>query len=174
MTESVPEAAPMRPAAPDDAEDIARLRDRLAGWMLDNGIVQWLPGEYPAALVREEAERGEWFVWRESAALIAAVRLIWRDPAFWGGDDEAGYVHGLMVAPERRGRDSGARILRFCAERTLANGITRQRLDTAASNDVLRKYYTAQGFVEVGETMLPPQFQGAFRVILYEKSLDPA
>ncbi|MEV6278483.1 GNAT family N-acetyltransferase [Nocardia sp. NPDC051832] len=166
------ESAPMAPAQPGDAADIAGLRDRLAQWMVDNGIAQWLPGEYSADLVAAEVARGEWFRWREGAQLIAAVRLIWRDPEFWGADDaEAGYIHGLMVAPEQRGRELGARILQFCAERTRAEGITRQRLDTASDNQVLRKYYAAQGFTELREAPLPPQFQGTATVVLFEKNL---
>ncbi|WP_245745993.1 GNAT family N-acetyltransferase [Nocardia altamirensis] len=170
----MPESAPMIVASPDDAEDIAHLRNRLAQWMVDNGIGQWVPGEYPSAVVAEEAARGEWFVWRDdSGALLAAVRVIWRDPEFWGADDdtEAGYIHGLMVAPEQRGRDLGGRIIQFCADYTLANGITVQRLDTAADNQVLRKYYAAQGFTELRETPLPPQFHGTTHVVLMEKSL---
>lgn len=169
----VPEPAPMVAATPADAADIARLRDRLAHWMIDNGIGQWLPGEYPAATVASEAARGEWFVWRDSpGVLTAAVRLVWRDPEFWGEDDTpAGYIHGLMVAPEFRGRDLGTRIIQFCAARTLANGIALQRLDTAADNPVLRKYYTAQGFTEIRETELPPQFHGTSHVVLMEKLL---
>ncbi|MGW4366288.1 GNAT family N-acetyltransferase [Nocardia takedensis] len=165
--------APMRQAVAADAEDIARLRDELARWMVDNGIAQWLPGEYPASAVAGEAERGEWFVWRDQGDVIAAVRLIWRDPEFWGADDDAaGYVHGLMVAPRRRGEALGARILRFCADRTRAAGHTRQRLDTAAANQVLRKYYADQGFREIREAALPPQFHGTDRVVLMEKDLD--
>lgn len=167
------EAAPMVAATAADAEDISRLRDRLAQWMVDNGIGQWVPGEYPPAVVAEESERGEWFVWRaEDGALTAVVRLVWRDPDFWGGDDaEAGYIHGLMVAPEFRGRDLGARVIQFCAERTRAAGLTRQRLDTAAANQVLRKYYAAHGFIEIREAPLPPRFHGTDRVVLMEKSL---
>ncbi len=160
-------------AAIADAVDIARLRDRLAQWMVDNGIGQWLPGEYPAATVAEEIVRREWFVWRDSPEILtAAVRLVWRDPEFWGADDTgAGYIHGLMVAPEFRGRDLGSRILQFCADRTRANGVTRQRLDAVADNPVLRKYYGARGFVEVRETELPPQFHGTSHVVLMEKRL---
>ncbi|MBH0775616.1 GNAT family N-acetyltransferase [Nocardia sp. NEAU-351] len=162
----------MRRATDADADAIAGLRDRLAHWMVDNGIAQWLPGEYPAATVAAEISRGEWFVWRDESALIGAVRLIWSDPEFWGADDAAaGYVHGLMVALERRGGALGERILRFCAERTRANGLRRQRLDTAAGNQVLRKYYATQGFREVREARLPPQFHGTDRVVLMEKSL---
>ncbi|WP_454195747.1 GNAT family N-acetyltransferase [Nocardia sp. Marseille-Q1738] len=169
------ESAPMVVATAADADDVARLRDRLAQWMVDNGIGQWLPGEYAAATVAEEAARGEWYVWRdESETLVAAVRLVWRDPEFWGADDdtEAGYIHGLMVAPEQRGRAFGPRILQFCADRTLARGLTRQRLDTAADNQVLRKYYATQGFVELREATLPPQFHGTTHVILMEKTLS--
>ncbi|MEV0297778.1 GNAT family N-acetyltransferase [Nocardia sp. NPDC050710] len=171
----MPEAAPMSPATAEDAEEIARLRNRLARWMVDNGIAQWLPGEYPVALVGAEAARGEWFVWRDGGVLIAAVRLVWRDPDFWGADDaEAGYIHGLMVAPEHRGRDLGARIIRFCADRTRARGLTRQRLDAAAENHILRKYYAAQGFTEIREATLPPRFHGTDRVVLFEKELPRA
>ncbi|MFD0363586.1 GNAT family N-acetyltransferase [Nocardia sp. GCM10030253] len=171
----MPESAPMVVATPADAVDIAQLRDRLAEWMVGNGIAQWLPGEYPAAVVAEEATRGEWFIWRESLTeLTAAVRIVWRDPDFWGADDaEAGYIHGLMVAPEYRGRDLGSRIIQFCADYTLARGVTVQRLDAAADNPVLRKYYGAQGFIEVRETQLPPQFHGTARVVLMEKPLAP-
>ncbi|WP_309234517.1 GNAT family N-acetyltransferase [Nocardia sp. XZ_19_385] len=166
------EAAPMVMARPADAVDIAALRDRLAQWMIDNGIAQWLPGEYTVDRVAAEVARGEWFLWREGAQLIATVRLIWRDPEFWGADDaEAGYIHGLMVAPEQRGRELGARIIQFCAERTLAQGITRQRLDAAADNQVLRKYYATQGFTELREAPLPPEFQGTATVLLFEKDL---
>ncbi|WP_405161372.1 GNAT family N-acetyltransferase [Nocardia sp. NBC_01499] len=171
----MPESAPMIVATQDDAEDIAKLRDRLAQWMVDKGIVQWVPGEYPAATVAAEVARGEWFVWRdETHALIAVVRVVWRDPEFWGADDaEAGYIHGLMVAPEWRGHDLGDRIIQFCADYTLANGITRQRLDFAANNLVLRKYYTAQGFIELREAPLPPRFHnhGTTNIVLMEKML---
>ncbi|MFQ6396488.1 GNAT family N-acetyltransferase [Nocardia sp. KC 131] len=169
----MPESAPMVTATSADADDIVRLRDRLAEWMVGNGIAQWLPGEYPAATVTEETTRGEWFVWRETETdLTAAVRIVWRDPDFWGADDaEAGYIHGLMVAPEYRGRDLGSRVIQFCADYTLAKGVTVQRLDTAANNSVLRKYYAAQGFVEVRETRLPPQFHGTENVVLMEKPL---
>ncbi|MCP2274655.1 Ribosomal protein S18 acetylase RimI [Nocardia amikacinitolerans] len=164
----------MVPATTADAAPIIAMRDGLARWMVNNGIAQWLPGEYPVAILAREAARGEWYVRREpTGEVLAAVRLIWHDPDFWGPDEiEAGYVHGLMVAPGHRGRSLGARALAFCAERTLARGLDRQRLDTAADNRALRKYYAAQGFTELRETTLPPQFHGTDRVVLMEKLLS--
>ncbi|WP_431971097.1 GNAT family N-acetyltransferase [Nocardia sp. bgisy134] len=163
----------MVPATTADAAPLIALRDRLARWMVANGIRQWLPGEYPVAILAREATRGEWYVRREpTGEVVAAVRLVWHDPDFWGaGELEAGYVHGLMVAPGHRGRGMGARVLAFCAERTRARGLDRQRLDTAADNPGLRKYYAAQGFTELRETTLPPQFHGTDRVVLMEKLL---
>ncbi|TQM31042.1 GNAT family N-acetyltransferase [Nocardia bhagyanarayanae] len=164
----------MVPATTADAAPIIAMRDGLARWMVANGIAQWLPGEYPVAILAREAARGEWYVRREpTGEVLAAVRLIWHDPDFWGPDEiEAGYVHGLMVAPSHRGRGLGARALAFCAERTIARGLDRQRLDTAADNRALRKYYAAQGFTELRETTLPPQFHGTDRVVLMEKPLS--
>ncbi|MBF6436444.1 GNAT family N-acetyltransferase [Nocardia cyriacigeorgica] len=165
--------APMLPATAADATDIAELRDELAHWMLANDIQQWKPGEYPPEAVAAEIARGEWFVWRADAgALIATVRLIWRDPEFWGESDaEAGYVHGLMVAPAHRGEQLGGRVLDFCAERTLARGLSVQRLDTAENNSVLRAFYAGQGFAEVGTAPLPARFHGCERIVLLEKQL---
>ncbi|RJO80031.1 GNAT family N-acetyltransferase [Nocardia panacis] len=161
-------------AAPPDTAEIVALRDRLAQWMVERGIQQWLPGEYPEDAVAAEVARGEWFIWRaESGALTAVARLVWRDPDFWGADDaEAGYIHGLMVAPEFRGNDLGARVVRFCAERTRSRGIGVQRLDFASDNPVLRKFYVAQGFREVRQAPLPERFRGNSTVTLMEKLLD--
>lgn len=155
-----------------DAGDIAALRDGLSQWMVDNGIDQWQPGEHPAAQIADEAVAGEWHVLRaEDGGLAAAVRLIWRDADFWGEDTAAGYIHGLMVSPKYRGVDLGARLLDFCAERTRAEGLTVQRLDCAAENPVLRKYYAARGFTEVRETELPPQYGRSLRMMLFEKRI---
>ncbi|WP_345499868.1 GNAT family N-acetyltransferase [Nocardia callitridis] len=163
----------MTTATTSDATDIIDLRDRRARWMLDHGIDQWLPGEYPVEFVEAEARRGEWFVGRDGAELIGAVRVIWRDPGFWGADGEtvAGYIHALMVAPEHRGRGLGTAILRFCADHTRAEGVTVQRLDTASNNRALRKYYAAEGFTEVREAPLYAPFRGSTAVVLMEKSL---
>ncbi|MBF6081381.1 GNAT family N-acetyltransferase [Nocardia cyriacigeorgica] len=169
-------AAPMAPATAEDAPDIAALRDELAHWMLANDIQQWKPGEYPPETVAAEIARGEWFIWRDQeGALIATVRLIWRDPEFWGAaDGEAGYVHGLMVTPAHRGKQLGSRVLEFCAERTLAHGLSVQRLDTAENNAVLREFYAAQGFTQVGTAPLPARFHGCERIVLLEKRLGAA
>lgn len=165
--------APMIPATAADAPDIANLRDELAHWMLANDIQQWRPGEYPSEVVAAEIARGEWFRWRDDdGALIATVRLVWSDPEFWGeADAEAGYVHGLMIAPAHRGKQLGSRVLDFCAEYTLANGLSVQRLDTAENNQVLREFYATQGFAEVGTAPLPARFQGCERIVLLEKRL---
>ncbi|MDF0528854.1 GNAT family N-acetyltransferase [Tsukamurella sp. 8F] len=162
----------LRPADPCDAPDIVNLRDRIARWMVDRGIRQWSPGEYPIATAADEAARGEWFVARDEAGCLAAtVRLIWSDPRFWGdADAPAGYVHGLMVATAStvRGRD----VLDFAAERTLERGLDRLRLDVVGHNDVLVRFYADYGFTEVGRARLPHPFPD-YEIALMEKPLSP-
>ncbi|GAA4403985.1 GNAT family N-acetyltransferase [Tsukamurella soli] len=150
------------PAIVCDAADIVHLRDRLAQWMVDTGIRQWTPGEYPVQLAADEAARGEWHVVRDAAGcLVATVRVVWCDPDFWGpgdqgGDAPAGYVHGLMVAPGSpvRGRD----LLDHVAELTVARGLDRLRLDFVSHSDALRRFYVGYGFREVRRTVLPAPF----------------
>ncbi len=161
-------------ATADDAPAILALRDQLARWMVGKSITQWVPGEYPVHRLDTEIAAGEWYVLRsESGALHAAVRLVWSDAEFWGEDTPAGYVHGLMVAPTARGTELGSAVLRFCAESTLAHGLTTQRLDVVATNPVLRAYYTRHGFAEVRVVALPPHFGTTNSVVLLEKALVP-
>ncbi|WP_025347992.1 GNAT family N-acetyltransferase [Nocardia nova] len=166
--------AVMLSAALDDVPAILALRDELARWMVGNSIMQWVPGEYPAGRLAAEVGSGEWYaLWSESGDLRAAVRLVWSDAEFWGEDTPAGYIHGLMVAPAARGTGLGSAVLRFCGERTLAHGLTTQRLDVVASNPVLRDYYARHGFAEVREVPLPAHFGTRNRVVLLERALVP-
>jgi hypothetical protein len=105
----------------------------------------------------------------------------WSDPQIWGeqGDDcLAGYVHGLAVRRSASGKNLGHSLL------TLAAGLTAQkprpflRLDGAANNDRLCRYYRDAGFepVRVNE-VIPNQlyiqlFQKPQRISLAED--DPS
>lgn len=46
------------PAAVDDAEALVALRDGIARWLLERGVDQWLPGEFPQQRMRSWIERG--------------------------------------------------------------------------------------------------------------------
>ncbi|SIS04316.1 Ribosomal protein S18 acetylase RimI [Williamsia sterculiae] len=149
-----------RVASPADADGIVALRDDSARWMLSRGNTgQWQPGEITAADIADQAARGEWHVGEVDGEIVTAVRLIDTDPDFWGVDDRAGYVHGLMVDRRFAGHGWGEQLLAWCAPQARARGHDRLRLDCVAGNRRLREFYALQGFREVGESVLPAQFR---------------
>jgi GNAT superfamily N-acetyltransferase len=140
------------PARPDDAEQVYRLLFEAAVWLETRGIEQWKPGALPRRVVADGIARGEIFVVRGPDALAATLHLQESDPATWGPDTgEALYLHRLCVARTHAGEGLGLRLLGWAAATARARGRRFLRLDCAASNDALRRYYARAGFAERGE-----------------------
>ncbi|HEX8496931.1 MAG TPA: GNAT family N-acetyltransferase, partial [Actinomycetales bacterium] len=161
---------------PADRSDVVRLvelRDQAARWLTDRGIRQWGPGEVEAAEVAEQVSAGEWFVTRSEddgpPVVVAALRLLWADEQVWGPmPPDAAYVHGLVVDRTHAGQGLGATLLRWGQEQALEAGRTVLRLDCVESNPVLRAYYRAAGFSQVGRR----DFDGPWHsAVLLEKQL---
>lgn len=162
----------MVPATQADVADIIELRDGLAQWMLDQGIDQWRPGEYPTEVAAAQVHAGEWFVHRVDGALVATVRIAYSDTDFWGDDiADAGYIHGLMVAPSHRRGGMGREVVTFAEKTIRAAGKSLARLDTATGNPVLMAYYPHLGFRPVREAKLPAQFGRDMSITLFEKDV---
>jgi ribosomal protein S18 acetylase RimI-like enzyme len=176
--------ASLEAALPYDAAAVVALRDAAARWQRERGIRQWEVGEVTPEQVRRQIERGEWHVVREPATssvpaefpvklrveVRAAVRVVTADPDVWGTrDDDAWYVHGLVVDRRQTGRALGARVLRRVEQDAWSRGRTAVRLDCVASNERLRRYYREQGYREVGERSFPGA--GSLTVVLLEKDL---
>lgn len=161
----------LEPALLGDAEDLHTLREVAAQWLVDRGIRQWRPGEVDVRRVREQIESGEWFLYREAGAVLVALRFLWSDPSFWGVQpDDAAYVHGLVIDRRHAGEALGVRALRWAEDRARAAGRTYLRLDHAADNTRLARYYRELGFVERGRR----EFDLWGPVTLVEKPLEPA
>lgn len=137
------------------------LRDHLARWQISRGITQWHPGEVDPEVIASQAAGGQWFVLRRSAGgigpqVIATARVINSDAHAWGPelgqDGTAGYLHALMVHRDHAGQGLGAAVLTWFEEFTLKCGKDLARLDCLATNQVLRRYYTARGYTEHGIT----------------------
>ena len=111
----------------------------------------WLPGEVDVRTVREQIEAGEWFLHRRQDRVLVALRFIWADPLFWGEQpDDAAYVHGLVIDRRHAGEGLGTAALRWAEETARAAGKTYLRLDHAADNARLARYYRELGFSERG------------------------
>jgi GNAT superfamily N-acetyltransferase len=153
-----------------DIEDLVRLRDELARWLVSRGIEQWHPGELPKDWIAHEAKH-EWVhIVRESGRLVATVTVLPEDPIVWDDRNEpAGYLHRLMVDRHWAGQRVGAELLAW-AEGTIRQsnrGIA--RLDCVRSNHRLCAYYEANGYSLVGYKDFPNL--GWYESALYEKAL---
>jgi len=152
-----------------DAEHLLALREAAAAWLAARGVRQWEPGEVTLDEIRRQIEAGQWHVLRENGSPVAALRLLWQDDDVWGPQPpDAAYVHGLVVAEQRRGAGIGAGLLRWAAAQARAQGRSLLRLDCGEDNDALRRYYSQQGFRTVGRR----DFAGRwYSVVLLERPL---
>lgn len=155
------------PASAEDVKPIWRLRRQREDWLTYRGIDQWRPGEVPASTIQDQVHQGEWHVVREQQ-VIAALRILWADPTFWGPDDgKALYVHGLMVDLGHAGNGLGAQLLDWVADVARKQGRTHLRLDSALTNPGLTCYYESLRFTRKGQR----QVGDLFEVILWERAV---
>ncbi len=159
----------MHLADPDDIDCILSLRDDLARWLLDKGVQQWDPGEFPRQRLLDWVTRGWVHVHRRSGRIIGAVAVLDSDPVWPEDRPGAGYVHLLMVSRDHVDAGLGDRLLQH------AEGVIRRRgcrlacLDAVASNEVLRRWYEHRGYRYVGTVRFA--HPGAHDTSLYEKPL---
>ena len=156
-------------ATPDDVEILHALRVAAEDWLESRGIRQWGRGEVPAEAIREQVDRGEWYLTTTDGAVVGALRLLWSDPAWPEDGVPAGYVHGLVVDRTRAGAGLGARLLDWAGERVRRAGAVVLRLDCLETNLALRQYYAARGFETVGRFEHAAPWQS---VVLMERRLS--
>lgn len=149
--------AQVRRARPQDAGAVRALLSEAAIWQASRGRMSWqVP--FPLAVVRRSIQEGETFTLFRDGALDGTLALSWEDPLFWGDrPPDAGYVHRLAVRRAAAGQGLGASLLAWASARVAARGRRWLRLDCAATNRELRRYYRALGFelVEVATIELP-------------------
>lgn len=161
----------VRRAESTDAAAILALRHAAEDWLASRSIDQWKPREIPLATVDQQVSRGEFVVGLEphTQDIVAAMRIIWSDPAIWTDDKNACYVHGLVIDRSHAGTGLGSAMLSHASEMARRSGVSYLRLDCAETNAALRSYYRRVGFTEVGRR----DFDDGqwFSVTLFEKVL---
>lgn len=162
----------MEPAQPGDVPVLLQLRDRVAESLLARGVKQWLPGEFGEDRMAAWVNDGRVFVLRQERRVAAAVAVLWSDKELWGDcsdDTEAGYVHLLMVDPDRMGQGLGGSVLRWTEEFIRASERDVVRLDAVTDNPRLHRWYAERGYTAVGEFCF--ENEGWFDTTLLEKRL---
>jgi protein-tyrosine phosphatase len=164
--------AVFRRATETDLPMLVALRDAAARWMAGAGIDQWRPGERTEEDFRAAMSEAEvWVATRGSGGRIAGTfELWWDDERTWGlQPPHAGYIHRLMIDHENPLRGTGRAMLGAAESRIAETGRHLARLDCAAHNLRLRRYYTDAGYREVGHQH--NRLGSRYPVTLFEKSL---
>lgn len=160
-----------RLAESSDLPTLVALRDSAARWMASEGIDQWRVGEMTEDHFRKRMAEGEiWVATHQESGVVGAFELWWDDERTWGPQPPiAGYVHRLMTDRAAAPRGTGRAMLAAAEERIVAAGRRLARLDCAAHNAGLRRYYAGAGYREVGEQ--PLTLGSRYPVTLFEKEL---
>ncbi|MEO3814065.1 GNAT family N-acetyltransferase [Sphaerisporangium sp. B11E5] len=163
-----------RRAGEGDAEALVALRDQAARWQSARGVAQWRPGDMGADHFRERMRLGEvWLALTGQDVPVGAWELWWDDPLTWGPQPpSAGYIHRLMIDRSSAPPGSGRVLLAAAERRITESGRPLARLDCAAGNPRLRRYYIDAGYTEVGEQ--PLSLGSRYPVTLFEKRLPDA
>jgi ribosomal-protein-alanine N-acetyltransferase len=76
----------------------------------------------------------------------AAGTLVRSGPAVTDGDDDAGYLAELAVAPDHQGEGHGSALLDALVDRFRESGVAELRVTVRAVDEAAREFYRERGF----------------------------
>ncbi|WP_060860230.1 GNAT family N-acetyltransferase [Paenibacillus riograndensis] len=134
------------------AEDVLKLLREAAGWMESKGIRQWTPGQFVEQDIQGYFTDREVYLALDGNALAGMFTLQFSDAQYWGerNDESYAYLHRLTVAQTHRGGGLGRQMIGFAVLKARELGRKGLRLDTAAHNVKLNRYYQSMGFRYMG------------------------
>lgn len=143
----------------DESEKALSLLRETAEWLKQSGSSQWsdvLDGEDRHGLV-DAVRRGEVFFFHNELDELVGMVAAWQKATAWdqllwknhGLQQDAVYIHRLVVRPMYRGQAYGEQLLIALKSKFKASR-TEIRLDCLASNAKLLQFYKNNGFKSVG------------------------
>lgn len=158
-------------AQPADVASLIAIMDDATRYKAARGDLAWGATGNWAQRVAAALQRGELFVVRAAGRDIGTVCMQWDDERYWGAQPSvAGYLHGLAVKDGYRGSGAGGRVIDWAAGHVAANGRRFLRLDCAAGNTALCRYYEGQGFALAGQQV----FASGHVAALYQREVRDA
>ncbi|WP_404451130.1 GNAT family N-acetyltransferase [Virgibacillus necropolis] len=147
----------VRQAIKEDTPSVVKMLTNAASWLKENGVDQWSylhsgkeNNEIEAAIIK-----GTTYVLEDDEGkFIASFNLSpeqndW-DLELWGNtNDQALYVHRLVVARGQHKKDIGKKLLAWMIK-NIDQKIESIRLDCIGHNRVLNLFYQDAGFTYVG------------------------
>ena len=153
-----------------DVPEAQKLIAEARRWLAERSIDQW-QDPIPDRVLEEDVRRGHLFVVRADDGLAGMLAVARSDEDTWGPSSaRALYVHRLAVAQRYRGAQLGPKLLRWAQAHAAEQGLDWLRLDCAASNPGLRRFYERDGFTYVRDTAVgSPDGRRTFSVSLYQR-----
>lgn len=145
----------IRPAKPEDIGVILLLREKNSQWLKRIGSDQWAQPVTPRKLRKFAAdiESGSTWITQDGNMPVASISLINNgDNRLWTPtelEEPALYASSLLVTPEYKARQIGAKLLNWSAEKARNEDKKWVRLDCWTTNSKLHDYYKEQGFSHV-------------------------
>ncbi len=142
----------IRRATKADSEALLALLEEARKFKLSLGDDAW--GEYPFTQddIDLRLKSKACYVAEADGMLVGSITLIWEDEHNWGKkglDGKAGYVHGLMVRGDYRGKGLGEQMIDWALQEVRKRDRQFIRLDCPANNQGLRSYYEKLGFEQI-------------------------
>jgi len=161
----------IRNACYDELPLVLQFLKDAAIWIRERNIDYWQgwldpPSEY-VDWITEGFQNNEFYLICQAGEAIGCFRLQWSDTMFWGRRPEpAGYIHSFTTARRLAGQHIGEQALALIEDICMKQEKDYLRLDCGVHVTGLCHYYEANGFSNVGETMV----QGE-HLKLYEKKI---
>lgn len=153
-----------------EADIVLRLLRAAADWMEAQGIRQWRTAQFTEEEVARYFDERLVYLARVSGEPAGMFTLQFSDELYWAerNDPRYAYLHRLAVAGPYRGAGLGTKLLELAASLADDRGCAGLRLDTAAHNVKLNRYYQSLGFRFQGIR----DFGGGRMANLYELERD--
>lgn len=153
-----------------EADIVLRLLRAAAAWMEAQGIRQWRTSQFTEEEVARYFDERLVYLARVGGEPAGMFTLQFGDELYWTerNDPRYVYLHRLAVAGPYRGCGLGTKLLELAALLADERGCAGLRLDTAAHNVKLNRYYQSLGFRFQGIR----DFGGGRMANLYELERD--
>jgi GNAT superfamily N-acetyltransferase len=141
----------VRQATAHDAAAVKSVLDEAAEWATakSDGVPMWELNELALEFVRDEIDRGLFFLALAGDEPAGTVRFQLEDELFWPDlpvPDNSAFVHRLAVRRQFAGAGVATALLQFAVERARGLGKHHLRLDCDAHRGHLRAMYERFGF----------------------------
>lgn len=137
-----------------------------ASWLKESGIPLWDVESLSVSKLKPQVSQGDFWLCYRKGELVGVLKFQLEDRQYWpeSVDNEAAYVHKLVVRKSFSGEGLSSMMLEWAANRAGELGRPYLRLDCEASRGQLRRIYEKFGFRRVGDIDLSGRIMARFQL----------